>query len=242
MEEQDYFTHVYTLCPYVCEYANSREGNTTEYIPMPFPFPGEMFKSLDTDTKDIDSMFMGTLMCADRFRIIDAMRPYKYVHCSLFHYQFPYTPTHVGIPFTEKIALLARSRACVVMNICSVERDPQRDYIRNNKDWDKIEAFNDLECGYIPQIKPGVFEAMAAKSIVLVKKDPWNVIERYFTEDKHFLYWDTFEELKNIIGEIKSDPEKFQHIVDNAYDRVYCFDFKSAMGLIKGEVNELLVR
>jgi hypothetical protein len=67
------------------------------------------------------------------------------------------------------------------------------DYLRyffvkyqNKKD---NEAFKDLESGYIPQFKPRVIESMMCKTLVLVKYDKWNVIEKWFEPEKHFIYW-----------------------------------------------------
>jgi len=239
MEEQDYFTHVYTLCPYVCEYANARENKDTRYYQIPFPFDEETYKEVPCDDKSIDVMYMGTIMCADHAHMIEVMKNYNYVHCSLnpgdltqggFHYS---APTHYKIPFKEKLSLLGKSKASVVMNLCPIS-EAHKFHIRQNKDWDKIRAFDDLDSNYIPQIKPRLFEAMAMKSVALVRWDRWNVVEDFFVPNEHFIYWNTFDELKEILDNMRDNPDIYNQIINNAYIRVHEFTIEKIIRRIIG--------
>jgi len=54
---------------------------------------------------------------------------------------------------------------------------------------------------------------------MLVKRDPWNVIEYWFEPDKEFVYYDNEEDLPEIINEILSNWQDYEQIVENAFDK-----------------------
>ena len=60
------------------------------------------------------------------------------------------------------------------------------------------------------------------KSLSLVKRDPWNVIENWFEPDVDFIYFDDYEELPALIKDISNNWSDYEGIVNSA--------FKKAMG------------
>ena len=74
--------------------------------------------------------------------------------------------------------------------------------------------------GIVPQFKSRVNEAAASRTLNLVKKDPWNVIEYYYRPDEDFVYYENDEDLRYTIKSILSNWDDYKPIVDNAYNKV----------------------
>ena len=70
----------------------------------------------------------------------------------------------------------------------------------------------------VPQLKSRVFEAAFGRSLILCKRDPFNVIERYFEPDKEFIYYDDTN-LESKITEILKNFSKYEKVIDNAYNK-----------------------
>ena len=67
-------------------------------------------------------------------------------------------------------------------------------------------------------MKSRLFEAAFSKSLILCKRDPFNLIERYFQVNKEFVY---FEEgkLEGKIQEILENFRIYEKIIDCAFKR-----------------------
>ena len=76
-----------------------------------------------------------------------------------------------------------------------------------------------MTASYTPQLKSRPFEAAFGKSLILCKKDEWNIIETWFTEGEEFIYYSSAEELRTIIDDVLNNFEKYEEIVENAYNR-----------------------
>lgn len=96
--------------------------------------------------------------------------------------------TDVAVSYPEKLRLIADSRACVVHNLTS---------------------------SHTPQLKSRPFEAAFCQSLMLVKRDQWNILEEWFTPDVDFLYFDDADHLSVLIA----DSRYCDHIVKHAYER-----------------------
>ena len=55
------------------------------------------------------------------------------------------------------------------------------------------------------------------KNVMLVKKDPWNVIEEWFTEGEDFVYFSTPKELDEKVKEIKNNWPDYSKMAESAY-------------------------
>ena len=217
--EQEYFTHIYTICPYTAEWMN--KSSKTKFFPIPFPFNKKSFEHLHYDLpKTNDVMYMGHLLGEEHYRIIDIMRDYKYVFSAVDgNYPSPYQPTHTNIHSSIKWELLAKSKVSIAMNLAPI--NPLHiQYIKQYPNWEENEAFKSLESGYIPQFKPRIIESMMCKTLVLVKYDEWNVIEKWFTPNQHFIYWHNLEDLYYKLYHIVNNHNMYKPIVDAAYEKV----------------------
>lgn len=230
-DDQSYFTHVYTLCPYSSEWLN--KTSNTKFIPIPFPYAKKCFEHIDYSSEKIyDVMYMGQLLGPEHYKIIDILKNYNYVHTSLSSYPPPYIPTHTGIHSSVKWDMLSKSKVSIALNLAPIQSH-HINYITQYPDWDKNEAFKDLRSGYIPQFKPRVIESMVCKTLVLVKYDQWNVIENWFTPGQHFLYWYNLEDLFYKLYHIVHNYKSYQPLVDAAYEKVKEYEIENIFEKIK---------
>jgi len=223
-KEQSYFTHVFTICPYTANFLNKIQD--TKYIPIPFPYNENNFKNINVNHRKIfDVIYMGTLMDKRHCELIDVMRNFKYIHTALFPTFSLYRPTHINIPIEQKWDLLSKSKISVVLNLCPTNPEQIKE-IKKNEGWEQNEAFVGLDTNYFPQFKPRVIESMVTKTLVLCKRDQWNVIEKWFEPGKHFLYWDDFSDLKRKIKKIINNFEDYKFITENAHEKVKEYEIK----------------
>jgi carbamate kinase len=111
------------------------------------------------------------------------------------------------------------------------------DQISNLKSTSNIEAFKGIDKVYetamMPQFKTRMVEAAACKTLMLIYKDDWNVIEEWFEPNKHFLYWESFEQLENLISEVSTNYEKYWPIVEAANEHVQQYSIDKLINNIK---------
>lgn len=219
IEQQKYFSHVYTLCPYTTDFMN-KSNAVTKFYTIPFPYREQCFSPYSTDSKTYDVVYMGTAMCKEHIEIIEVMKDYKYNFISIYP---DGNPTLLNVTSQKKWDVLSNTKVTIAMNLCPVGSN-HKNWIKSNPNWEQIEAFNNLESGYIPQFKPRVIEAMRLNTLVLVRRDPWNVIEHWFEEGKHFLYWDDIEDLRSKLKQVLEHYDSYSGMIAEANKRVRDFE------------------
>ena len=70
----------------------------------------------------------------------------------------------------------------------------------------------------VPQIKQRLFEAAFCRSLILCRKDEFNVVEQFFSPEIEFVYYEE-DRLAERISEILSNFELYQPIIDNAFKK-----------------------
>jgi hypothetical protein len=137
--------------------------------------------------------------------------------------------THYDLTSEEKWDLLSRSKISVGINLLFINNH----HIQNLKSTPNIDSFEKIDVAYekhiLPQMKTRMVEAAACKSLMLLYKDDWNVVENWFEPNKHFLYWETFDELQFLITEISNNYEKYWHIVEAANEHVKQYSIENLM-------------
>ena len=79
--------------------------------------------------------------------------------------------THVFLPNDEKLKELSKCRSSLSFNMIYMSPASKK----NN-----FQAFERFDEGIMPQFKVRTFEIASCKSLLLVKKDPWNLVEDFF--------------------------------------------------------------
>ena len=92
--------------------------------------------------------------------------------------------------------------------------------VKSLPNWEKNEAFKCIDTGLMPQMKTRVHEAALSKSIILHKRDEWNIIEDWYTPDEDFIYFDDEKDLLEKINEINKNYDNYKYIADNAYNKI----------------------
>tara|TARA_Y100000052_G_C2947133_1_gene84625 strand:- start:1342 stop:1590 length:249 start_codon:yes stop_codon:yes gene_type:complete len=75
---------------------------------------------------------------------------------------------------------------------------------------------------------------------MLVKKDPWNLIEDFYEPEKEFIYFEDFTELKDIISDLSNNFEKYEGIIENAYRRYQDYTVEKIYQYIKSDDDSLI--
>lgn len=127
-----------------------------------------------------------------------------------------------NIGYLDKLNLLCRSKITICHNLLFLDwcYPTCVDSIKTFSHIDKTAMFNHLDDLIIPQMKGRVFEAAFCKSLILCKRDPWNVIENWFNPNTDFIYFDNIDDLHLKIDNILNNYDYYiDHHIKNAYNR-----------------------
>ena len=139
--------------------------------------------------------------------------------------------TNRGVGYEEKLGLISQSRITLTHNLLY----PTVRHVLNvwkYPEWFANKAFSDIPRGAIglvkrllmgpeievPQLKSRIFEAAFCRSLILCKKDNFNVIEKYFTPGEEFVYYDEGR-LVETVNKILANYDAYLPVIDRAYKR-----------------------
>ena len=126
--------------------------------------------------------------------------------------------TGILAPRRELWETLRKTKVMPMANILPL-REVHRQNLNFIPDWRNNEAFSHADELIAPQMKTRAVEAAFNKTLSLVKRDPWNVIENWFEPDVDFIYFDRYEDLPSIIRGIVNDWDDYKPIVESAYNK-----------------------
>lgn len=216
------FHKIFTLCPYTADYFNHLQ-DADHRIPIFFPFDKKAIPAISA--KDVDIIYTGHIIAKPIYRDIKTISKFNY---RLVSNSKSKLVTDFGIGYHEKINLISRSKITLVHNLLYPTFKHMRE-VWKYQDWQNNLAFKCLPnpSGWpkfflnrknmvVPQLKSRVFEAAFSRSLILCKRDPFNVIEKYFEPEKEFVYFNDGE-LKQKIEEILANYEEYLPIIESAY-------------------------
>ena len=218
----DLFDEIYTICPYSCDWLNELK-NTNKYKCVWYPFNS---KYIPAEKKKIyDVCYHGGIHGAKYSDMLNIISQFNYRFMSMTHSINPYTQKHLSyatdtnLTHQQKMDLITQTKISICYNNFRV-RDSQDEYhIKSKPNWSRNKAFSEVgKSNIIPQIKSRFIEACVARTLNLVERDPWNIIEKWYEPDKHFVYFDSNSELQDKISEILSNWDDYNTIIDNAYN------------------------
>ena len=140
--------------------------------------------------------------------------------------------TDKNIPHLKKLELISQTKVTIVHNLLSFNVAYARN-IQNTPDFKKNGAFEQIPTKnflrtalhfflrkeyLIPQQKTRLLEAAFCRSLILCRKDPFNFIERFFTPDVDFIYYEE-DKLEEKLKEVLVHYEDYQEIIENAYQK-----------------------
>jgi hypothetical protein len=110
----------------------------------------------------------------------------------------------------DKLKELSKCRSSLSFNM--IYMSPSS--VKNDGD-----AFMRFDDGIMPQFKVRTHEIASCKSLMIVKRDPWNLVEDFYTPDKEFIYFDDFDQLDDILQDVSDNFENYTDIIEAAYQR-----------------------
>ena len=240
--KQSYFDEVFTICPYTAHVLNTDPNKISDtlYTPICFPFRKKYFnkyKNMTISDKEKDVIYYGNLHHNLYYDLIRTISKFNYAFSTISHHnqteEMIGLITHFNLSSQEKWDLISKSKISVGFNLLFLNAS----HIGNLKMLSNIESFKNIDITYtkaiLPQMKTRMVEAAACKTLMLMYKDNWNVIEEWFEPNKHFLYWETFEELENLIKDVSNNYEKYWHIVEAANQHVQQYSIENLINKIK---------
>lgn len=139
--------------------------------------------------KQFDCIYTGAADGPHVEDILSVISKFRYCFASFVPRQHV---THFNVSYIDKLDLISRS---------------------------KIYPLHNLTGTGTPQSKTRMHEAAIGKALILCKRDEWNLIEEWYEEGKHFLYYKDKEELDKLIKLILINYEKYIPIVEAAYNQ-----------------------
>ena len=139
--------------------------------------------------------------------------------------------THLNLSPENKLIEMSKCKSSLSFNMIYMSPASQK----NNFD-----VFDYFDKGIMPQFKVRTHEITSSKSLMLVKKDPWNLVSDFYKPEKEFIYFETFSELHERIQDIKSNFDQYKNIVENAYEKSYNYTVESVYPYIKTNNKKLI--
>jgi hypothetical protein len=233
-DDYEFFTEVYSVCPFTCKFMNDHFGYE-KFKYVPYMFTNRSVKEFGN--YDADCSWMGSIHGQDHISAVDVMINYNYKFMTSqrntwMRHPYEYQKcTHVFLPNDEKLIELSKCKSSLSFNMI---------YMSPSSKKNNFQAFEKFDEGIMPQLKARTFEIASCKSLLLVKKDPWNLVEDFFEPEKEFIYFDNFEELDDIIYDVSENFEKYQGIVDAAYEKNKNYTVEKIYHYIKNDDNKLI--
>lgn len=237
----EFFTDIYCVCPFTCEFMNQYFGeNKFKYIPYPYT----NYSITEFNKYDSTVCWFGSISGNDHISAIETIKKYKYKFITSqrntwMHHPYEYNLcTHVNISTEKKLEEVSKCKASLTFN--KLYMSPAS---INNKQYKNIlhQSFDQFEKKHImPQFKARTHEIASCKSLILCMKDEWNLIEHFYTKNEEFLYFKDFNELDEILEDIDKNIEKYTQIINNAYNRVQNFSVSKIFKYIETQDQKLI--
>jgi len=218
------FDVVYSNCPYTVDWLNKTYYNSEKYKVGSFILHESHIPTEDVNkTKEV--CYWGNTFIEKTEvikNIVEAISGFDYHYFTLLTdgnvgFARNYA-TGINLPRKTLWEEIRKCKVMVIQNLLYLSQ-PEIDGIKQLPDYFENEAFRHLDTNTIPQIKTRGFEAAFNKTLMLVKRDPWNVIEHWFEPEVDFVYYDSESHLKSKIRDILENWVDYKQIVENAYDK-----------------------
>jgi hypothetical protein len=246
----EFFTDVYCVCPFTCHFMNQFfKENKFKYIPYPF--------TNHTITHDgvYDSLvsWFGGCHGEDHQKGIDTIRNHSHKYITSrrnvgplgMNYREREYPTHVDISTEDKLIEVSRCRSSLTFNKLylgdawgTISHCRNEGSFLDGNLYNK--AFDHFDEKIMPQFKVRTHEIASCKSLILAHKDPWNLIEDFYTADEDFIYFDNFEELDSILKEMEKDPLLYADVAENGFHKSQMYSVDKIYEYIRTEDESLI--
>lgn len=217
------FYKVFTICPYTAEWLNKKYGENKN-IPIFFPI-SERYIPKSTK-KTIDIIYSGHILSQELKYELYSLKQFNYAVVSnskdkIVNYR--------SASYEDKMKLYSKSKITLVHNLFYKQYIHRIINVWLSGDFWNNKAFQEIPLPwkpwgllkrnmYVPQLKSRVFEAAVSRSLILCRRDNFNVIEQYFEPNKEFVYYDAGK-LIPTIEKILKNFDQYNVIIERAYKR-----------------------
>jgi len=238
IKRQDYFNKIFSSCPYTSKFVNKEYG-VSKYKFLPIPtYSEKLFINYHSicNNKKFDVVFCGGNHSKEHIHMLKTIRKFKNIVLSYDNklnrnfFKWPFFLNYQPfVPNKEKWDIFYNTKILIGTNLLYLNEQQVKNFrkIPNIKNFDNY----DVVCKkkILPQMKTRMIEAASTKTLFLVRKDEWNVIEEWFTPGKDFIYWTNYNDLYKKIFDITKNFENYNNILDNAAKKVKQFYFEGFM-------------
>ena len=232
----EYFTDVYSICPYTVAWLNSRQLER-QYKNVFYPFRKSLIPQ--EQSKQYDVIYHGGIHGQEHVNCLLVMREFNYRYVTMTHHINSLThrclpmATNLDLSFAEKINLVAKSKISVCYNLVHL-LPPHIEALKTYENWEDNEAFAEVgRRNVMPQFKTRAHEAAISRTLNLVHRDRWNIMERYYKPESEFIYFDDEWDLRNRIKDVLENWEDYQEVIENAYQRAMNYTAEKFVDLIR---------
>lgn len=236
MEYDQKFDVIYSICPYTVEWLNGLKLGR-EYRNIFYPFCETLIP--ERQEKKYDVIYHGGIHGQEHVNCLLIMKEFNYRYITMTHHINSLTQTclsmatNLNLSFAEKINLVAQSKISVCYNMVHVA-PPHVGVLKTYKNWEDNEAFSEVgRRDIMPQFKTRAHEAAISKTLNLVHRDEWNIMERYYKPESEFIYFDDEWDLRKRIKDILDNWEDYQEVIENAYQRAMNYTTEKFVDLIR---------
>lgn len=221
------FHKIFTICPYTAKWLNKVQGNKKR-VPIFFPFNKKYIPKIEQ--KKYDVIYTGHIVSNAVLKEIQIISGYNYRFVSNSKHNLV---TNRNASYEEKMKLIAQSKVTIVHNqlfpkfihviqLLLTKNFRENFAFKNIPKWFELPSLL-LKGGVngniiVPQLKSRLFEAAFGRSLILCKRDEFNIIERFFTPNKDFIYYQEGE-LEVTLNKVLRNYSQYRRIIDNAYKK-----------------------
>jgi hypothetical protein len=218
----DEFDAIFMLCPLSVKYLNTRYA-TTKFHTMWFPIDLPPTLTLNSEERRIPVFYTGhSMMHFPILRMIDsAVTRYLGEFKTTLHNSIS-ASNYEG--YLSKLTVLSHTKVCLCHNVLHYnERLPN--YLEKLNDTSYApyfpwhgKSFDSVLC--LPQLKSRVFEGALMGCVLLVYKDEYSTMDRYFEENKDFVYFTSEEDMNTKLDDILSNYSLYEPMAKSAQKKV----------------------
>jgi hypothetical protein len=229
-QQFQYFTKIYSICPYTSNWLNNLE-ESDRHEAIFYPFGDDVIPQ--KQEKIYDVCYFGGLHGIDHIQCIDEIRKFNYRFISQQEFAPPYTPTDFNVSFKEKLDIVAKAKISVCYNTLYFQPHHINTIKMYDKWWEN-EAFAYMDDnGKAPQFKQRVHESAFSRTLILCKRDYWNLIEYYYEPNVDFIYFNDNSELEGLLRDILNNYKDYESMIESAYNKSLNYTSKNLYEHIK---------
>lgn len=223
-----YFTEVYCVCKYTCEWMKTTLP-TTKFIHTCYPFTNY---SSQPSEKTYDISYFGGIHSPEQDKGIGLLKHFDYRFLSLGSYGSHANMVTGRVSPDQKLKMVSQGKISLCYNWISVFPRHHKCIQTHTKQLEHG-AFERQNRHIAPQFKVRINEVASSGSLVLCRKDQWNVIEDWYVPDEDFVYFEDEDELYHKIKEILNNWDHFQNIAKNGYHKSLQYTVENFFNSIK---------